>query len=73
MDEGCEGEVVDDNGCNDITIDMQDVLLIYQCFRERVTLTEQQYLAADVNKDGVINMNDVLLVYQYYRRRIDSL
>ena len=53
-------------------IDMQDVLLIYQYFRSKVTLTGDALLAADVNGDSVVNMVDVLSVYQYFRGKISS-
>ena len=61
----------EDPGLGDVSgdgiIDMQDVLLIYQCFRGKITLTSIQSDAADVNCNGEINMQDVLLVYQYFR------
>ena len=61
------GDVTDDG-----VIDMQDVLLIYQCFRGRALFSEEQMQAADVNRDGVVDMQDVLLVYQYFRGRISG-
>jgi hypothetical protein len=52
------------------TINMQDVLLIYQKYRGKITMSPEQMIAADVNRDGAVNMQDVLLVYQYYRGKI---
>ena len=63
--------VGDVNG--DWYINMQDVLLIYQLFRGKLTLNSKDYRYADVNKDGYINMQDVLLVYQFYRGKISTL
>ena len=61
------GDVSDDG-----VINMQDVLLIYQCFRGKVTFSNEQIAAADVSGDGAVNMTDVLLVYQYFRGMITS-
>ena len=58
---------------SDGTVNMADVLLTYQSFRGKVTLTEEQLVAADVNGDAVVNMQDVLLLYQFYRGKIGSL
>ena len=75
-DGSCFVWVKDSAATGDVTgdgkIDMQDVLLIYQCFRGRITLSMEQLQAADVNRDGVVDMQDVLLVYQYFRGRIDG-
>ena len=57
----------------DDQINMQDVLMVYQNFRGKVTFTEEELFAADVNCDGSINMADVLLVYQYFRGKITEL
>jgi hypothetical protein len=54
------------------TIGMQDVLLIYQCYRGKITLGPEQIVAANVNGDSSIDMRDVLLMYQYYRGKIAS-
>ena len=56
----------------DGTINMQDVLMIYQYFRGKITLSADQLQAADVNRDSIINMQDVLLVYQYFRGKITT-
>ena len=53
-------------------INMQDVLLIYQCFRGKTVLAPERILLADVNSDSVVNMLDVLSVYQYFRGKISS-
>ena len=54
----------------DGSINMQDVLLIYQHFRGKAILTGSVLDAADVNADGDVNMQDVLMVYQYFRGKI---
>ena len=54
-------------------IDLQDVLLIYQHFRNKTTLVGDAYQAADVNGDGLVNMVDVLLAYRYFRGKITTL
>jgi len=54
----------------DGSINMQDVLMIYQHFRGKLTLTADEFLRADVNRDSLITMQDVLLVYQYFRGKI---
>ena len=66
------GDLMPGDVTGDGKIDMQDVLLIYQCFRGRTILTSEQWQAADVNNDGAVDMQDVLLVYQYFRGRISS-
>ena len=58
---------------NDGKINMQDVLLIYQNFRGKITFSSPQTTAADVNKDGKVNMTDVLQVYQYFRGKTSGL
>ena len=53
-------------------INMQDVLLIYQYFRGKTDLgnDEDRIIAADVNQDGKVDMKDVLMEYQYFRGMI---
>lgn len=59
---------IDDDG----NIGMQDVLLAYQSFRSKITLTEEESVAADVDKNGTVDMKDVLLIYQHFRGKITS-
>lgn len=54
----------------DELINMVDVLIIYQCFRGKATLTDDQLVVADVDKSGQVDMRDVLLVYQYFRGKV---
>ena len=67
IDEIIRGDV---NGDGFVT--MQDVLLIYQYVRGKISFTPEQIQAADINHDVVINMQDVLLAYQYFRGKIDT-
>ena len=54
----------------DGSINMTDVLMIYQHFRGKVLLLGTTEGAADVNGDKKINIQDVLLVYQLFRGKI---
>ena len=64
------GAVIPGDVSGDKLINMQDVLLIYQHFRGKTTLTGSALAAADVSGDDAVNMTDVLLVYQYFRGKI---
>ncbi len=59
---------------NDTLIDSDDAVLVLQKFEDKLSaaFTEEQELAADVNKDGTINGDDALQIIYYTIGYIDS-
>ncbi len=49
---------------NDGTVNMRDVLLLYQAINNVTTLTDNQRAAADMDGNGSLNMRDALALYQ---------
>ena len=59
---------IDGNG----TVSSQDVIVLLPCLNGN-ELTDEQFEAADVNKDGVVNTTDVTLILQYINGVITHL
>ncbi|MDR0936278.1 MAG: dockerin type I domain-containing protein [Oscillospiraceae bacterium] len=57
---------------DDDIIDIIDVTMVYQYYRQKITLTDAQFRAANVDGDGGITIADVELIYQFYRHKISK-
>ena len=60
---------VDENGVVNIT----DALMTLQAASEKITLTEAQTLAADVNANQAVTASDALQILQYATGQIAKL
>lgn len=56
----------------DGAINMTDVYLVYQHVKGKITLTEAQLLAANVNRDEQVNAADAQLIQSYYLKKISQ-
>ncbi len=55
------GDVSDDN-----RIDLADVVMLRQCLRGKVELTQIQEEKADIDNNGVVNTKDFIALQNYY-------
>ena len=66
------GDVLYGDANGDGNVDILDAAAIQQAANERITLTEDQALAADVNGDGVVDILDSALIQKYAAGKIDK-
>lgn len=66
------GDILYGDANGDGNVDILDAAAIQQAANERITLTEDQALAADVNGDGVVDILDSALIQKYAAGKIDK-
>ena len=57
---------------NDKKIDSRDALAIVNYVLEKITLTDDQLIAANVNADKVVDLRDALMIVNYVLEKISS-
>lgn len=67
-----DGGVLYGDANGDGTVDILDAAAVQQSANEKITLTEEQALAADVNGDGVVDILDSALIQKYTAGKIDE-
>ncbi len=68
VDKNSYGDV-DGNG----VIEIKDALMLLQAANDRLNLTEDQFLRADINEDGTLSASEALTILQYVSGKITSI
>lgn len=57
----------------DGVVKINDVTKAYQGFKNKISLSEQDFMAVDVSKDGFLKINDITKLYQFFKGKISAL
>ena len=51
----------------------KDALMLLQAANDKLNLTEEQFMRADINKDGILSAAEAMRILQYVSGKIGSI